>query len=288
MIKLGFIGYGFVGKAMHTAFEHNCLAYIVDPAKNPTPTIHEMVWSFKPTVIFVSLPAPTLEDGSVDISIIRNVLQELVDQTYEGIVVLKSTVPPEKINDLYEEFANDTVFQKKGPLRFVYSPEFLREQFAKDDVLNAKSIILAGNWQDCMKLKEIYTNHSHIKTRPTFRLVDYRVASMIKYAVNSFLAMKVTFMNQMYQLYGDVYDHSVSIEDWEEFVAALTDDPRIGVSHNMVPGPDGQYGYGGTCFPKDVKAIIGEDKKERLTVLREVEQANTKIRLTGKLQSSDD
>ena len=286
MLKLGFIGYGFVGRSQHLVFEHNCNAFIVDPQKNSN-TIEQMCWSFVPKIIFVSLPAPTLEDGSVDISLIRNTLQELVRQQYEGIVVLKSTVPPEKIHELYVEFANDPILNKKGPLRFVYSPEFLREKHYKEDALNPEFILLAGNWQDCQRIKETYINHSHIKGRLDFRMVDYRTASLIKYTINSYLAMKVTFMNQVYQLMGDVYGVT-GPHDWSEFVDILSLDSRIGVGHMHVPGPDGQYGYGGSCLPKDVKAFIGSDHNERLTVLREVEQVNTKIRLTGNLQDKAD
>lgn len=285
MLKLGFIGYGFVGRAQHYAFRHNATAFIVDPEKNSN-TIEQLCWTFVPKIIFVSLPAPTLEDGSVDISIIRDVLQELVRQQYEGIVVLKSTIPPEKIHDLYTEFANDPLMQKTGPLRFVYSPEFLREGNSEYDVLHPEFILLAGNWQDCQRVKETYQNHSNIETKPEYCFVDYRTASLIKYSINTFLAMKVTFMNQIYQYMNDV-NGSVGQGDWEEFTDILSMDKRIGPSHMKVPGPDGKFGYGGSCFPKDMKAFIASDKNERLSVLREVAEANTKIRLTGKLPKDE-
>jgi len=286
MLKLGFIGYGFVGRAQEYVFEHNSVSYVVDPKTHPHHSIYNMVWEFNPRVIFVSVPAPTLADGSVDISIIRNVLQVLVDQTYAGLVVLKSTVPPAAINDLCEEFASDKILRKEGPLRFIYSPEFLRESNWEFDVLNPSSIIMAGNWHDCNELRTIYTNHSQIRMNINFSYVDFRAASMVKYAINSFLAMKVAFLNQMQQLYIDVYG-SCSDSDWSEFITLLANDGRLGDSHFQVPGHDGQYGYGGSCLPKDVKAILGEDKNERLSILKEVEQANTKIRLTGNLQRNE-
>jgi len=70
-------------------------------------------------------------------------------------------------------------------------------------------------------------------------------------------------------------------ETWKVFTDMIAADMRVGQSHLQVPGPDGQFGYGGTCFPKDVKAFIGYDKNNRLSILREVEQANTVMRLTG-------
>jgi UDPglucose 6-dehydrogenase len=90
-------------------------------------------------------------------------------------------------------------------------------------------------------------------------------------------------MNQIYQVYADGQEgKEPHPEMWKAFTDMLAADMRFGTSHLKVPGADGQYGYGGTCFPKDMKAFIGYDKEERLSVLREVEQANTKIRLTGK------
>ena len=128
----------------------------------------------------------------------------------------------------------------------------------------------------------MYLNHSHIPKHCQFHLCSHAEAAMVKYTINTFLAMKVAFMNQIYQVFTDLYDSPPHHETWKAFTEMLSADMRFGTSHLQVPGPDGQYGYGGTCFPKDVKAFIGFDENERLTILREVEQANTQIRLTGK------
>lgn len=276
---VAFIGYGFVGKACHKAFEHNCEAIIIDPKYSDT-TIEELSL-FRPGITFVSINAPTLEDRSVDASVIYDIFQQLADIKYDGLVVLKSTLPPDIVDDLYIKFGKSKIFDKKGPLRYVYSPEFLRQDHWQEDALKPPHIIIAGEFHDCKELEEAYRKHSHIRFA-RFHLCDYKEAALAKYAINSFLANKVVFMNQLYQLYADMYGKTpIHPETWKAFVDIISTDIRIGPSHLDVPGPDGQYGYGGGCFPKDIKAIIGYDKNERLTLLRETEIANTKIRLTG-------
>lgn len=279
MLTLGFIGYGFVGKACHRAFEFNSEAHIVDP-KYSMMTIDQLV-EINPKVIFVAINAPTLDDRSVDASAIYTVFSQLAQAKYNGIVVLKSTLPPEIVDDLYIEFGRSKVMHKEGPLRYIYSPEFLREWAWEEDAVNPEMIILAGDYHDCKEVQTYYERHSHIN-RTQYRFVDYKEAALIKYTINSFLANKVVFMNQIYQLHADVYGSASQPDTWREFTHIISMDPRMGNSHFDVPGDDGQFGYAGTCFPKDVKAMIGFDVNNRLSVLRETELANTKIRLTGK------
>lgn len=282
--SVAYIGYGFVGRACHKAFEHNADAIIIDPKYSST-TISDLEL-LKPTLLFISINAPTLTDRSVDASVIYDIFQQLVDIKYNGLVVLKSTLPPDTVNDLHIKFGRSNQSDKTALLRYIYSPEFLREDKWETDAIKPPQIIMAGDFFDCQELKDIYTYHSHIRY-VNFHVCDYKEASLAKYAINAFLASKVVFMNQLYKLYEDVYNGSqIPPESWEFFTQMLTTDIRIGSSHVTVPGKDGKYGYGGSCFPKDVSAIIGYDKNERLGILREVELANTKIRLTGDIKST--
>jgi UDPglucose 6-dehydrogenase len=276
--SIAIIGYGFVGKACHKAFEHNTEAIIIDPKYSET-TIQELAL-FRPRLTFVAINVPTLDDRSVDAKVIYDIFQQLADIKYDGLVVLKSTLPPDIVDDLYVKFGEDDTMGKHGCLRYIYSPEFLQESHWKEDALKPSSIIMAGNFHDCKELRGYYENNSHVKyTR--FHFCDYTEAALVKYTLNTFLAAKVAFMNQIYQLHQDTCGENIHPETWKAFTYMLESDPRFGMSHNRVPGPDGQFGYGGACFPKDVKAFIGYDKNERLTILREVELSNTKIRLTG-------
>jgi len=274
---VGFIGYGFVGKACHKAFEFNVKPIIIDP-KYSERSINDLVTHNVP-LTFISINAPTLEDRTLDTTSIYNVFQQLADIGYTGLVVLKSTLTPDIVQDLYRKFGKDSTMKKDGPLRFIYSPEFLREAHWEKDAISPSMIIMAGNFFDCRELEDIYKKHSHLKGYVRFYITSYDTASLIKYTINSYLANKVVFMNQLYQLFADIDGKLPHKEVWNEFTEILATDPRFGHSHLDVPGSDGKFGYGGSCFPKDVKAFIGFDKNNRLSVLRETELANTKIRL---------
>lgn len=279
MLKyIGIIGYGIVGRACHMAFEHNTDAIIIDPKYSDNTT--EQLSLYCPRVIFVALPAPTLSDRTVDASIIYDVFQQLTDIKYKGLVVLKSTLPPDIVDDLYVKFGNSKVDKKKGPLRYIYSPVFLREAEWEKDALEPAQIIIAGDFFDCKELEEIYKNHSHIRYTK-FQKCHYKEAALVKYAINSFLATKVVFMNQLYKLYADMYNiKTIRPELWDIFADMLISGVRIDHSNMTVPDKYHQFGYGGSCFPKDISAMIGFDKNERMSVLRDAELANTQIRLT--------
>jgi len=263
-IDIGIIGNGFVGKAMHAAFLHNSIV-IIDP-KYTDNTVHNLAENTD--VVFICLPAPTLDDGSVDSTLISNVFNELKGIEFSGLVVLKSTLPPDVVDGL-------TAYN----LRYIYSPEFLREQHWEYDALHPEMIMMAGSVDDCSELIGYYKVESQILGKLNFRFLDYKDAALMKYAINTYLASKVVFMNQLNQLYRDMHDVPMSPAAWETFANCMSSDPRIGESHMLVPGLDNKFGYGGTCFPKDVKALLGFDKNKRLSVLTEVELANTKLRL---------
>jgi nucleotide sugar dehydrogenase len=267
MLEIGIIGYGFVGKATHMAFEHNSIATIVDP-RCSLKKIQDFGDNI--SVVFICLPAPTTDMGHVDFSLIHNALSELEAMEFPGIVVLKSTLPPNVVNSF-----------TKFKLRYVYSPEFLREAHWLEDALNPPMIVLAGQYEDTTELTKIYTRHSHIKDDVQFFYKDYKEAALVKYAINTFLATKLVYMNQLNQLYSDLYYNEV-VDDttWQEFIDMIATDKRIGDTHMTVPGPDGLRGYGGSCFPKDVKAMCKFDINGRMSVLHEASIANTKIRLS--------
>lgn len=283
---IGIIGYGFVGKACHKAFEHNSLPLIIDPKFDTGFTIRNLS-ERSVRITFVCVPAPTLQDGAVDTSIVCTILDALVSAKYKGIVVIKSTIPPHDIDEIYKKYASDRSIKKDGPLNLVYSPEFLREGHWEYDALNPSMIILGGDFLLCTEVKNIYECHSHIKMTK-FIITSMVEASLVKYTINTFLATKTTFFNQIYRYYIELNEgKEPHYELWNAFTEMVGTDHRMGNSHMKVPGPDGRYGYGGTCFPKDVKAFIGSDKNGHLSILREVELANTKIRLTGKAEDSN-
>jgi UDPglucose 6-dehydrogenase len=135
--------------------------------------------------------------------------------------------------------------------------------------------VLGGKWRDCDTVEKAYVRHSSVKTVPTFK-VDLITASLIKYTINSWLATKVIWFNQL----KDLFDESGARTSWEQFTTMLNEDPRMGDSHMQVPGPDGQPGFGGHCFPKDTKALLyySKLKSKKLKVLEDIIKYNTEYR----------
>jgi UDPglucose 6-dehydrogenase len=254
-MKLGIIGKGFVGSAVANGFDIDVDQFVVDPLINDN-TIIDLV-NYDPPLLFVCVPTPEQETHmDVDVSIARDVLAELEKLKYKGIVVIKSTITPDHLTTFKKTF-------KK--LKIVYNPEFLTEANSFQDFLNPDMQILGGKWRDCETVEKAYIRHSSVRTVPTFK-VDLITASLIKYTINSWLATKVTWFNELYNLHEASGSHS----SWEQFIDMLTRDPRIGDTHMKVPGPDGKFGFGGHCFPKDTKAFLyySKLKKNELKLLK--------------------
>ena len=135
--------------------------------------------------------------------------------------------------------------------------------------------VLGGKWRDCEVVEKAYLRHSSVKIVPTFK-TDLTTASLLKYTINSYLATKVMFFNDLHKL----HESGSSMVSWEQFTDMLTRDPRIGNSHMQVPGPDGELGFGGHCFPKDTEALLkyAQDKKINLNMLKKAVETNKKIR----------
>lgn len=264
-MKLGVIGAGFVGGAVINGFDTDSVEmYVVDPKKDKHNSIKELV-EFSPALCFVCVPTPESKDGSIDVTIAKQVLQELDERSYRGIVIVKSTITPDHL----------TKFKKNYNLKLVYNPEFLTEANAHQDFINPNMQVLGGKWRDCDAVEKAYVRYSKVKTVPTYK-VDLITASLIKYTINSWLATKVTFFNELYQLHKQSGSHS----DWAQFTEMLGTDSRMGKSHMQVPGPDGKFGFGGHCFPKDTQALLHYAEKNNvdLSVLEKAVKVNDKLR----------
>jgi len=263
-LKLGIIGKGFVGSAVANGFDKDVNQFVVDTKLNDN-TIKDLI-EYDPSLCFVCVPTPQQDTHlDVDISIVRSVLTELNDQKYKGIVIIKSTITPQHL----------IKFKKDFNLKLVYNPEFLTEANSLQDFIDPNMQILGGKWKDCEAVEKAYIRHSSVKIVPTFK-VDLITASLIKYTINSWLATKVIFFNELKEL----FDTSSSHSSWEQFTDMLTRDPRIGNSHLQVPGPDGRLGFGGHCFPKDTNALLyyAKLKGVDLSVLKQAIKKNDKIR----------
>jgi len=265
MLRLGVIGSGFVGGAVINGFNTPSVQqWVVDPKKTTT-TMSQLLIA-EPDLVFICVPTPESEDGSVDVRIVDFVLCDLAVGEYSGIVVIKSTITPDHL----VSFA-----KKYHTLRIVYNPEFLTEANAHNDFINPPMQILGGDWDDCEAVEKAYVRHSLVKIVPTFK-TDIVSASLLKYTINSWLATKVTFMNELHQL----HKASGAETSWEQFADMLHRDPRVGDSHLRVPGPDGKFGFGGHCFPKDTAGLLSYADKNNidLSVLNKAVETNARIR----------
>ncbi|MAH43855.1 hypothetical protein CL614_09125 [archaeon] len=240
-MKMGIIGNGFVGSALlHGFILHvdDILIYDKDP-KRSTHSMSDLV--NQSGIIFVCVPTPMFESGECDLSIVEDVVHEISQYAAinKKVIVIKSTVVPGTVETLAEKYPK---------MNFVFNPEFLTERKARLDFINTSRIVLGSNKplacdivEDLYRLRFPYTQV--IKT-------DFGTAQLIKYMANCFFATKVSFMNEMYQI-------CEAIEgDWNSAIEGFITDGRIGNSHIDVPGHDGDLGFGGKCFPKDLNAMI--------------------------------
>ncbi len=236
-LKLGIVGHGFVGKATDWGFNKRVNKFIVDPLLDTN--ILDLK-EFEPEIIFICVPTPMSNDGSQDSSIIENVIKELILYCPNAIKVIKSTVLPSLLDELH-----------KLDSKLIYNPEFLREKHANLDFVNSEMIIFGGDRNISTQVSNAYTRHSRCKTKEHI-FTDLKTASFIKYSINTFLASKVIFFNELYSIY-----EKLEVKDsWESVINIISKDSRIGDSHMNVPGHDGKKGFGGACFPKDSLALI--------------------------------
>jgi len=264
-IKVGIIGYGFVGKAAAYGFTTDDNEIIISDPLLGTTT--QDVIDAEPAVTFICVPTPMGNDGAIDASIVKTVMDE-INGKYKTITVLKSTVTPAIVDELYKSHNN-----------FVYNPEFLTEANAKHDFEYATHHVFGGDIKDTKELEQYYLNNSICKPAPKFHMTP-KEASFVKYGMNSFLATKVLFFNQFYDM---CKNHGVSFNNITQAIGA---DPRITYSHMQVPGPDGRRGYGGACFPKDTTALL-DFSKGKFTQLDTTIKANNAYRSLYELDARE-
>jgi UDPglucose 6-dehydrogenase len=248
---IGIIGNGFVGKA---TFQLKCkdIEILVYDSKPHLcyPLELKLNDLLKCDLIFVCVPTPMTKDGSCYTKIVENVLNDLKIIQYKGFIIVRSTVPIGTCDKL------DCYFM----------PEFLTEQNWHFDFINNKEWIF-GLTGDTNKDEEFITT---IKKLFNFAFLNKNIlyndlyfvtnaeAEMIKLFRNCFLATKVSFCNEIYQ-----YCKIKNI-NYENIINLACKDSRIGFSHTNIPGPDGQCGFGGTCFPKDTSSLKSEMDKYNL------------------------
>lgn len=269
MYRIGVIGKGFVGSAVAHGFSQGVgydaevKIYDKDPSKSHN-SLEEVVNSSD--FVFISVPTPSNVDGSISLNILESCLKDIykaLETNCEAIFLIRSTVIPGTTRNLQEKYPS---------MNLVFNPEFLTERSAHFDFISQTRFILGGDIEHVNRVSELY-RHRFGQTISVVE-TDFESAELTKYVCNTFFATKVSFLNEMRLLSEKVN------ANWEDVIEGFLRDGRVGNSHSQVPGPDGKYGFGGSCFPKDVQALIklGDELSIELAVIKGAWKTNLLVR----------
>ena len=268
MNKIGVIGKGFVGSAVQNGFSPNvgCDTEVRVFDIDPTRSLHKLEETVNESdFVFISVPTPSNKDGSINLDILNRALDMIstVSHNSHTIFLIRSTVIPGTTEKLQEKYEG---------LRLVFNPEFLTERSANFDFINQTRFILGGHWVNTDRVKDLY--RWRFGKSVSILQTNFQTAEMIKYMNNTFFATKISFLNEMYLL-----SQECGVE-WDDAIEGFVRDGRIGHSHLNVPGHDGKFGFGGSCFPKDIQAIInfGDSLGVDMKVLKGAWETNLKVR----------
>jgi len=239
-MKIGIIGKGFVGNAIFQGLNHyyDLKVYDIDP-KRSTHEFEDVIGS---EIVFLCVPTPMHKDtGDCDLSYIESVFEKVVKLPETSCTfVIKSTVPvgtTKKLNQKYQE-----------KIKIIHSPEFLTARTAATDFICPSRHIVGGETENGTDiLKQIYEERFPGVPCQTMTSDE---SEFVKYFANCFFATKVSYFNEM-----AIFARAHGL-DWDKVIQGVMSDGRIGISHYQVPGFDGSFGFGGTCFPKDINALI--------------------------------
>lgn len=281
MKRIGIIGRGFVGTAVYEGMRHCFDIFSYDKLKgwagsvvgNETvsmtpPTINPYTYMLKSVdgPIFVCVPTPMNNEGHCDLGIVDDVMTQLNESAeYLGtrpVIILKSTVIPGTVERLNKTYRH---------LLVCFNPEFLTERNFIQDFKEQDRIIIGGPHEATAVVKQMYAvaypNVQVTKTSST-------IAEMVKYMTNCFLSVKVSFANEVKQVCDKLEI------DYDKVIEYATKDARLGTSHWSVPGPDGDCGFGGKCFSKDLNALMAKarDLGVEPTVMQAAWDKNLEVR----------
>ena len=259
MAKIGIIGHGFVGEATEYGFRRNGnQIFIHDKFKNSL-SLAEVV--LKSDFIFICVPTP-YKKNRIDLSIMDEVMAKVAKLTEETgkIVIIKSTVIPGTTKNYQKKYRG---------INLCFNPEFLREANHLKDFMKTDRLIIGAS-DNFTKFKVTNLYKKILPKTPIF-CTDTVSAEMVKYMANTFLATKVIFANEMFELCKKL---RINYDEVKKMVGA---DRRIGQSHFDITK---ERGFGGKCFPKDLVALIGlfEDLGIDASLLKTVWRKNLKIR----------
>ena len=262
-MKIGVLGNGFVGSAVAHGFSKYDVK-VFD--KNPTLSPNSFNEVLNQDFVFVCVPTPMKDimGDDCNLSIIESCFNDVEAAGSKAVFIIKSTVP----------IGTTARLQKLHPsLDIVHSPEFLTAKFAKEDFLNADRHIVGYTEKKSIGEKASNIFKIAFPNIPCLTMKSHESES-VKYIANCFFATKVSFFNEIFLLI-----EKLGL-DWEAITNGVMSDTRIGGSHFQVPGHDGDKGFGGTCFPKDINALIKTFEKNGINpkVLKAAWSVNLDVR----------
>ena len=253
MINVGIIGCGVIGNALIAWLEKNnksCKIYKIDPPKGLNDSLDNV------DAIFISIHIPTEEDGTQDLSLLGSIIESCPNVP----IYIRTTLLPGTCDMLSKKYNKQVNFM----------PEFLTERTAIKDFEN-QPMVFTNNVE---LLSKIFVGKPFVE-------MSSLEAEITKYAHNVFGALKVTYFNGIYE-----YCQAVGA-DYNKVREGVLLSGYINAPHTQVPGPDGQLGYGGKCFPKDVNAFIEVTKRYSLNkLISELPEMNQKYRNTKEIKET--
>jgi UDPglucose 6-dehydrogenase len=247
------IGGGFVGGAVMNALSTKYKINLIDPPKGEEAAPIKYV---ETDGVIICVPTPVDKDGKCNDTLVTHYIKDIRLYNKTVPILIKSTTDITTLTNITEP-------------NVTFSPEFLLARNANEDFLNQEFAVFGGDngrfWY------EIFKDVCNIGQ---VRFTDITTAGFVKYTINSFLATKVVFFNELYHLFNK--HNGSSFDTLTELVSM---DKRIGSSHLQVPGPDSEFGFGGACFPKDTNAFASFARKvSPLELLEKVIKLNSNMR----------
>lgn len=264
MQRIGVVGNGFVGNAVAKGFASTkkveVLIYDIDESRRT----HDYDDVISCDYVFVCLPTPMThtEGGECNLSFIEKFFGGIGDS--DSIFIIKSTVPIGTTKQLSDNYPN---------LKIINNPEFLTAVNAEYDFVHSDRHVIGGKPITIRGVEKLYK--MCFPNVPVYSMTSDE-SEATKYFANCFLASKLMVFNEM-----KILCENIGTIDYSKVIDGVVSDSRIGKSHTMVPGPDGEYGFGGTCFPKDINALTTTMRENGMNpiVLESVWEQNKNYRL---------
>lgn len=262
--NISIFGSGYVGGAIYHGLSPFYNIKIYDKYKPGYNGLEETIDFSR--YIFVCVPTPVnVDDNTQDLSYIKDAISTIESKAKEQkVIILKSTVLPETTRKL----------QNQSSHLFVFNPEFLTERNYIFDFINQGRIVLGGDYSYSEVLNQVHDLYKVKFPHTPVLKTTFESAELLKYACNCYFSMKISFMNELYDI---CLRKDIKFEDVK---IGMLGDQRIANSHMEVPGFDGQRGFGGKCFPKDLKSFITWAKNNNCNVdmFEATDKVNERVR----------